>query len=178
MRPQPAIVLICAITIATPAVLACGPNRNREVTTIEIEAPASKVWDIVGRYDDMGWTGRIVRTDATGGTVPDRAKRTLVFQSGAMVTDTLVAYDRAAHSITFRTDEEDVHEMPVEGYTSKITVTERNGRSTVEWRGAFSRSYLKSDPPPEQSDEAAIAAVAAFQKQALAALKDRIERGS
>jgi hypothetical protein len=48
----------------------------------------------------------------------------------------------------------------------------------VEWRGAFSRGYLKNDPPPELSDDAAIAAVSAFQKASLFSLKQKMESGS
>lgn len=70
---------------------------------------------------------------------------------------------------------EDWKELPVEGYVSKITVREVDGRSIVEWRGAFSRAYLKNDPPPELSDDAAIAAVVQFQNASLAGLKRRLE---
>jgi hypothetical protein len=166
------------MSLASAAAIACGPNRNREVTTIEINAPAGRVWSLVGNYADFGWTGRIAKTEARGGTAPDTAKRKLTFSSGAVFTDTLTAYEPDLRSLTFRTDDEDWKELPVEGYVSKLTVREENGKSIVEWRGAFSRSYLKSDPPPEQSDEAAIAAVREFQKQALASLKHKIESGS
>jgi hypothetical protein len=170
-----ATVVLCLVS---GAVLACGPNRNREVTTIEINAPADRVWSIVGNYADLSWTGRIAKTQASGGTAPETAKRTLTFSSGAVFTDTLTAFEPDLRSLTFRTDDEDVTEMPVEGYVSKLTVREENGKAIVEWRGAFSRSYLKSDPPPEQSDEAAIAAVRSFQEASLASLKRRLEDGS
>ena len=167
-----------ALCLCGTTTLACGPNRNREVTTIEINAPADRVWSIVGNYADFGWTGRIAKTQANGGTKPETAKRTITFSSGAIFTDTLTAYEPDQLSLTFRTDDEDISEMPVEGYISKLTVRDDNGKSIVEWRGAFSRSYLKSDPPPEQSDDAAIAAVRAFQEASLASLKRKIENGS
>jgi hypothetical protein len=166
------------LCISAAAALACGPNRNREITTIEINAPADRVWAIVGNYADLGWTGRIAKTEATGGTTPETAKRKLTFATGAVFTDTLTGFEPDLRSLTFRTDEEDIKEMPVEGYVSKLTVREENGKSIVEWRGAFSRSYLKSDPPPEQSDDAAIAAVRSFQEASLASLKRKIESGS
>ena len=167
-----------ALCVASGAALACGPNRNREITTIEINAPADRVWALVGNYADLGWTGRIAKTEASGGTTPESAKRKLTFATGAVFTDTLTAYEPDLRSLTFRTDDEDINEMPVEGYVSKLTVREENGKSIVEWRGAFSRSYLKSDPPPEQSDEAAITAVRSFQEASLASLKRKIENGS
>lgn len=167
-----------ALYLSAAAALACGPNRNREITTIEINAPADRVWALVGNYADLGWTGRIAKTEATGGTTPEAAKRKITFATGAIFTDTLTAYEPDLRSLTFRTDDEDIKEMPVEGYVSKLTVREESGKSIVECRGAFSRSYLKSDPPPEQSDEAAIAAVRSFQEASLASLKRRIESGS
>ncbi len=167
-----------AVCLPLAAVLACGPSRNREVTTIIIEAPADRVWAVVGNYGDLGWTGRISKTEASGGLVPEVARRRFTFTSGAVFTDTLTAYDPAERSLSFRTDDEDWRELPVEGYVSKLTVREESGKSVVEWRGAFSRGYLKSDPPPELSDDAAVAAVSAFQKASLAALKQRIESGS
>jgi hypothetical protein len=167
-----------ALCLSAVAALACGPNRNREITTIEINAPADRVWAIVGNYTDLSWTGRIAKTEATGGTTPEAAKRKFTFTTGAVFTDTLTAYEPDLRSLTFRTDDEDINEMPVEGYVSKLSVREANGKSIVEWRGAFSRSYLKSDPPPEQSDEAAITAVRSFQEASLASLKRKIESGS
>lgn len=167
-----------AVCLPLAAALACGPSRNREVTTIVIEAPADRVWAVVGNYGDLGWTGRITKTEASGGSVPELARRRFTFASGAVFTDTLTAYDPVERSLSFRTDEEDWRELPVEGYVSKLSVREENGKSIVEWRGAFSRGYLKNDPPPELSDDAAVAAVAAFQKASLATLKHRIEGGS
>jgi hypothetical protein len=167
-----------AMIMAAGSAIACGPNRNREVTTIEIDAPLARVWSVVGNYADLRWTGRIVKTEATGGNTPEIAKRKLTFASGAVFTDTLTAYEPEVHSLSFRTDDEDWRELPVEGYISKLTVREENGKSIVEWRGAFARSYLKSDPPPDQSDEAAVAAVRSFQQTALASLKKKIESGS
>jgi hypothetical protein len=45
----------------------------------------------------------------------------------------------------------------------------------VEWRGAFYRAYPKNDPPPDQNDEAAVAAVTAVYKDGLANLKKLAE---
>jgi hypothetical protein len=167
-----------AVCLPLSAALACGPSRNREVTTIIIEAPADRVWAVVGNYGDLSWTGRISTTEATGGSVPEVARRRFTFASGAVFTDTLTAYDPAGRTLSFRTDDEDWRELPVEGYVSKLTVREENGKSIVEWRGAFSRGYLKNDPPPELSDDAAIAAVSAFQKASLFSLKQKMESGS
>jgi hypothetical protein len=156
---------------------ACGPTRNKHVTTIEIDAPASKAWKVVGNYADFGWTGKIVQTDATGELVPDVARRKLTFHSGAVFTDQLSVLDPEQMTIAFMTDSEDVQELPVRNYASRITVRDENGRAMVEWRGAFVRGYPNNDPPPELSDDAAIKAVTVFQKSALENLKRMLEAG-
>ena len=47
------------------------------------------------------------------------------------------------------------------------------GGSVVEWRGAFYRGYPNNDPPPELSDEAAIAAVTGVYQAGLDALVEK-----
>jgi hypothetical protein len=168
-------VLVAAAVALSSAALACGPTRNKHVTTIEIDAPAAKVWDVVGNYADFGWTGKVAKTEVTGDLVPDVAHRKLTFSSGAVFTDQLSTLDAAKMTIAFLTESEDVHELPVDNYASRITVRDENGHAVVEWRAAFVRGYPKNDPPPELNDEAAIAAVTAFQDTALANLKHTLE---
>lgn len=154
---------------------ACGPTRNKHTTTIEIDAPAQRVWEVVGNYADFTWTGKIARTEATGGVEPNVARRTWHFPSGATFTDQMSMYDPAEMSLSFVTESGDVKELPVTGYASRITVRDTGGHATVEWRGAFVRGFPNNDPPPELSDEAAIAAVTAFQQAALDNLKRTLE---
>lgn len=154
---------------------ACGPTRNKHTTTIEIDVPASKVWAVVGNYADFGWTGKIGRTEATGGLVPEVAHRRWQFASGATFTDQLSTYDSQEMTIAFRTESGDVSALPVSNYASRITVRADGDHSTVEWRGAFIRGYPNNDPPPELSDKAAVAAVTEFQQAALDNLKRTLE---
>jgi hypothetical protein len=48
-------------------------------------------------------------------------------------------------------------------------------KSVVEWRGAFYRGYPNNNPPADQNDEAAVAAVTAVYKAGLANLKTLAE---
>jgi hypothetical protein len=155
-----------------------GPSRKKEVTAIEINAPADKVWDVVGNYRDMSWHPAIASAEVTPGEYKKEVtKRKLTFKSGAVFTDTLTRYDPATHTIAFLTNDEDLKTLPVEGYSSTFTVTDDAGKSKVEWKGAFYRGYMNNDPPPELSDEAAQKAITAFQKEGLAALKVKLEGG-
>ena len=168
---------LCALLFA-PIASACGPTRQKHVTSLEINAPANAVWAVVGNYADFNWTGRVVKIEATGGLVPEVARRQLIFRSGAVFADALSAYEPENKLIAFMTETEDVKELPVRNYASRIVVRELDGHTIVEWRGAFVRGYPNNDPPPELSDEAALAAVKAFQEQALKNLKKLIEEKS
>lgn len=171
-------ILFGLVALAPAIALACGQTRNKEATAIQIDAPTDKVWAIVGNYSDMTWNAAVANTEATGGSVPDVAKRILTLKSGKVLTDVLTALDPVEQSISFMTENEDTSAMPVRGYASKISVRNIDGKTIVEWRGAFVRGYANNDPPPDLNDEAAIKAVAAYQKAALASLKLKIESGS
>jgi hypothetical protein len=170
-----AIVLIASL----PALaMAHGPSRKKEVTTIEIDAPAEKVWEVVGNYRDMSWHPAIDKTEVDPGEYKKEVtKRKLTFKNGAVFTDTLTRHEPAERTIAFLTNDEDLKTLPVEGYSSTISVADTGGKSKVEWKGAFYRGYMNNDPPPELSDAAATKAVIAFQKQGLEALKAKLEAG-
>lgn len=168
-----------ALLLLVPgAVLAHGPSRKKEITTIEINAPAEKVWAVVGNYQDMTWHPAIEKSEATGPMEPEKAKRTLTYKSGHVMTDTLLDYYPEDKKIGFMTDKEDHKLLPVEGYMSTLSVKDAGGKSMVEWKGAFYRGYVNNDPPPELNDAAAIKAVTAYQKEGLDGLKAKIETGN
>ena len=65
--------------------------------------------------------------------------------------------------------------LPVNNYSSTITVKDAGGKSEVEWKGAFYRGFMNNDPPPELSDEAGVKAVSDVYKTGLEALKAKLE---
>jgi hypothetical protein len=166
------------VAVTVSGVQAHGPSRKKEITTIEINAPADKVWALVGNFHDMSWHPEVAKTEALPGNEPEVTTRTLTFKAGGVFTDKLTRYEPDQRIIAFLTDKEDHGVLPVEGYSTTLTVKDAGGKSTVEWRGAFYRGYMNNDPPPELSDEAAMKAVAAFQKAGLEALKKQVEGGS
>ncbi|MEQ1654019.1 MAG: SRPBCC family protein [Hyphomicrobium sp.] len=170
--------LLVTLVVMTPSLaLAHGPSRKKEITIIEINASVEKVWSVVGNYADMTWHPAIAKSEAIGGSEPEKATRTNTFKSGAIFTDGLLDYDAAEKKIGFMTDKEDLKTLPVEGYMSTLTVKDAGGKVIVEWKGAFYRGYMNNDPPPELSDNAAVKAIAEFQKVGLDALKKKIEGG-
>ena len=101
---------------------------------------------------------------------------TLQGDGTAIIEETLYKHDAAKMSYSYRITKVDVKVLPVNDYSSHLTVTAIDaGKSKVEWRGAFYRGYLNNDPPPELNDEASKAAVVGVYRLGLDALKKELE---
>lgn len=170
------LVAAAALALAPVVALAHGPSRQKVTEKIEIDAPPAAVWAVVGNFGDMSWLPGVTKTEAEGGTTPEQAKRTLHLASGGVIEETLTKYNPEGMSLSYKIDKVDPKDLPVNNYSSTITVTPADGgKSTVEWRGAFYRAFMNNDPPPELSDEAALKAVTDIYKKGLPALKAKVE---
>jgi carbon monoxide dehydrogenase subunit G len=167
-----AMSLLPAALIIAPA-SAHGPSRQKVIEKIEIAAPADKVWAVVGNFQDLSWVPGVEKTEGTGGNGPE-AKRKLILKNG-VIEESLTKYDEASKTISYKIDNVDPKILPVNNYAATISIKEEGGKSIVEWKGAFYRGFMNNDPPPEQSDEAAIKAVTDIYKSGLAALKTKVE---
>jgi hypothetical protein len=164
--------------LASSATLAHGPTRQEVTETIEINAPAAKVWAVVGNFYDLGWLPAVAKTEGAGDLVPEKSIRHVTLKNGGEIDESLDKYDAQKFTVAYRIEKVDVKILPVTNYSSTLTVTFAGNKSTVEWRGAFYRGYPLNDPPPELNDAAAIKAVTELYKSGLAALKAKIESGS
>ncbi len=167
---------VALMGLAPVLAFAHGPSRQKVTETIEINAPADKVWAVIGNFQDMSWHPAFTKTEGTGGNEPN-AKRTLTLGSGAKIEEQLDKYNKDAKSYAYEITNVDVKDVPVSNYSSTISVSGEGGKSTVEWRGAFYRGYVNNDPPPELSDEAAVKAITGVYKAGLEALKKKVEGG-
>jgi Polyketide cyclase / dehydrase and lipid transport len=168
-----AIALIAAFPLAAQA---HGPTRQKVVQSIEINAPADKVWAVLGNFQDMGWHPAIAKTEGSGSNAAG-AKRMLTLKSGGRIDEAMTAYNAEGKSLAYEITAVDVKTLPVSNYSASMRVTGDGAKSTVEWKGAFYRGYVNNDPPPELSDEAAVAAVGSLFKAGLDALKAKLEAG-
>jgi hypothetical protein len=168
-----ALSILSAGLASAPAV-AHGPSRQKVAEKIEIAAPADKVWEIVGNFQDLNWHPAVAKTEGTGGNETG-AKRTLTLKSGGVIEESVTKYDPAGKTISYKIDNVDVKVLPVNNYASTISVKDDGGKTIVEWKGAFYRGFMNNDPPPELSDEAAIKAVTAVYTSGLEALKAKAE---
>jgi hypothetical protein len=166
--------VVAALSLVPVAAFAHGPSRQKVVEKIEIDAPPAKVWAIVGNFQDMSWHPAVAKTEGTGGNSAD-AKRKLTLKSGGVIDETLTKYDAEGMSLAYKIDQVDVKVLPVNNYSTTISVKEEGGKAIVEWKGAFYRGFMNNDPPPELSDEASLKAVTGIYKTGLAALKAKAE---
>lgn len=170
-----AVALLTAIAVVPAS--AHGPTRQKVTETIEINAPADKVWATISNYHDMSWHPAFVETKGDGGNEVG-ADRTLVLGSGDTIEEKLLKYDAGKMMYKYEITKVDVKVVPVSNYSSTISVSGEGDKSTVKWRGAFYRGYVNNDPPPELNDEAAVKAITGVYKDGLAALKKKVESGS
>jgi hypothetical protein len=169
---------LAAVALFPLAASAHGPSRQKVTETVEINAPAAKVWKVIGNFQDMSWVPAVAKTEGKGGNEP-KATRTLTLKSGGQINEELDKYLPEKMTYKYEMHHPDPKVFPVNDYSSMISVTpEGDDKSTVKWRGAFYRGFMNNDPPPELSDEAAKKAVSGLYRSTLDALKKKIESGS
>lgn len=153
-----------------------GPTRQKVDQSITIDAPAAKVWALVGDFNGMPkWVPAVESSTATDGNTPG-SERTLTIKGGEQLSESLNAYDAAAMTLRYRMKAPNLKILPVNNYSSSISVTaDGPNRSKVNWKGAFYRGYMNNEPPPELNDDAAVKAVSALYQASLANLKKVVE---
>lgn len=178
IRALAAAIAFCALalTVQPQPADAHGPSRQKVLKSVEINAPADKVWKIISDFQNMGWHPAIDKTEGSGGNEPG-AKRTLTLKGGGKIEEALTKYDAAGKSLSYEITAVDVKVLPVNNYSSTLSVEGEGGKSKVTWKGAFYRGYMNNDPPPELNDEASVKAISGVYDAGLAAIKQAAEAG-
>jgi len=167
---------LAAVALVPVAALAHGPSRQKVTETVDINASPEAVWKVIGNFQDMSWHPAVAKTEGKGGNEP-KATRTLTLKSGGQLHEELDKYDAAKMIYKYEMHSPDVKVLPVNNYSSMLSVKGEGNKSTVTWRGAFYRGFMNNDPPPELNDEAAKKAVTDVYRTGLDALKKNIEAG-
>jgi hypothetical protein len=166
------LALALCMGLAAPT-LAHGPTRQKVVEKISIDAPAAVVWARIRNFDALkSWHPAIAESPADKGNDVGSVRQ-LVVKGGGALTESLEGYSDEQMKYSYRA--KDGGALPVTNYTSTIQVTADGAKAIVEWRGAFYRAYPNNDPPPEQNDEAAVAAITGVYQSGLANLKRLVE---
>lgn len=171
------LATVAALATVTFSAQAHGPSRQKVSDSIEINAPADKVWAAVSNFQDGSWIPVVEKTEGKGGNEP-KATRVLTLKGGATVEEMLDKYDAGKKSFSYRITKVDVKTLPVNDYSSTIEVEDAGGKSKVTWKGAFYRGYMNNDPPADLNDEASKKAVLGLYKAGLENLKAKVEKGS
>jgi hypothetical protein len=172
------LAAFCVLLVASASLAdAHGPTRQKVKESVEINAPAGKVWARIANFHDFSWHPAVARTEGSGGNQP-QAKRILTLQGGGVIEEVLESYAPEKMTFSYSISKVDVKVLPVTNYASRITVKAIDGgRTLVEWQGGFYRGYPNNDPPPELNDEAAVKAVIGVYRAGLDALKSAMESG-
>ena len=114
--------------------------------TVEINAPADKVWAVIGNFQDMSWHPAIAKLEGSGGNDAN-ATRTLTLTSGGTIDEKLLSNDPAKKIYKYEITKVDPKVLPVNNYSASLSVKGEGDKSTVEWKGAFYRGFMNNDPP-------------------------------
>ena len=172
------LAAVAALATVSFAAQAHGPTRQKVSESVEIDAPADKVWAVVGNFQDMSWLPPVEKTEGTGGNEV-KATRTLTLKGGATVAEELAKYDAAKMTYMYRIDKVDIKTLPVNDYSSTLEIeAEGPTKTKLTWRGAFYRGYMNNDPPPDLNDEASKKAVSGLYRAGLDNVKAKVEKGS
>jgi carbon monoxide dehydrogenase subunit G len=170
MRKMTAALAAC-LALAAGMAEAHGPARQKTDQSVTLDATPDEVWAVVGDFADMSWYPGVVSVEATG--TEKGATRVRRLEDGQTVTEELTKLDPAKHAISIRYTADNLSVMPATNYAYHITITDEGGKAGLDWKGAFYRAYPLNDPPPDQNDEAAIAAVTAAHQKGIDALVAR-----
>ena len=169
-----AIALASALAIASGRADAAAPWLHVR-QTVDIQAPAGKVWDTVKNFDQLNtWLPPLVKDEIVEGqnnTVG--AVRLLTLKDGGTVKEKLLAYTPAARTFRYEILES---VLPVSHYTSVVTVKSAGkGKSTVTWSGRFKRKNEGPSPADNENDKAATDTITGVYQAGLSNLKKMLE---
>jgi len=172
--------LIALVTALVPfAAEAHGPSRLKVSKEIVVNAPAKEVWALISDFCAIEtWHPAVVACEGEGGNEKGATRvLTIGEKGGPTLTESLLKFDPDRMTYKYKIEETDDAVLPVTQYASFLSVSDNgDGTSTVKWRSGFYRAYMKNEPPPELSDEAARNAVNGVYDAGLASIKKLAEQ--
>ena len=169
--------LVMAFAAATTSTLihaadAKKPAQQRVEESIVIDAPAAKVWAVVGDFNGLPkWIPPVEASSATKGNKVGSV-RTLSIAGGEKLHEVLEGYDKKSMRVRYRFRESNLKVLPVNRYRSTMKVTAQGANaSKVTWNSTFVRGDMGNEPTAEMNDEAAVKAVTGLYKVSLEKLK-------
>lgn len=176
MRIIPAIALTTTL-VAGAAHAAAGSPKLHVTQSVEINAPAAKVWKAVESFDALNTWHPAVATDqiVEGSNDQPGAVRLLTLKGGGTIKEKLLAFEPKARRFRYEILE---GVLPVSDYTSTLSVAPAGkGKSIVTWSGHFRRKDQGPNPADNANDKTATDAVTGVYRGGLDNLKKMLEGG-
>ena len=123
--------------------------------SVEINAPAAKVWGLAGDFGNLGaFHPAVAKTEIVEGTNNVKgAKRILTLQDGGTVNETLTAFNAKKTMMSYIITG---GVLPVSDYTATLKVIPMGkSKSKVVWNAAFKRADQAATPAEGKDDAAA-----------------------
>jgi mxaD protein len=155
-------------------VLAAAPGLSAS-KSIDIDAPAAKVWAATKDFNGLNTWHPAVATDeiVEGKNNAVGAVRLLTLKGGGTIKEKLLSYDDAGRSFKYAIVE---GVLPVSGYTSTFVVKSAgSGKSTVTWSGHFKRKNVGDNPADGENDKTAVDTINGVYQGGLDNLKKMLE---
>lgn len=169
-----------AIALTASAAFAHGPARLKHELTQTYNATPDEVWAVIGKFEDMSWHPAVASVEMTADSpdavTPDKSTRVIHLKAESgdpTITETLTKFQPEKRCYAYMIKEVDVAVLPVTNYASTICVNDEGGKAKVVWKGGYYRGFPNNDPPADQSDDAANAAVDGIYKAGLDALGEK-----
>lgn len=173
-------LLILSLILVPALASAHGPSRQKVIEEIEVNAAPDKVWAIISDFCSIAeWNPMIKSCTADKGSEIGSI-RTIDLDNGEKITEKLYKLDTENKKMLYAMEKLEkgriIKGLPIATLSTTISITDNGGKSTVQLKGAFYRSFSGPQPPPDQTDEACTEAVTKIYKAGLENLKVLAEK--
>jgi mxaD protein len=177
MKTITALAFASTLLVCSGASWAAAPFLHVH-QSIEVDAPAGKVWKAIENFDGLNtWHPAVAKDEIVEGTNNTvGAVRLLTLKDGGTIKEKLLGFTPAAHSFRYAILE---GVLPVTSYTSIVTVKSAGkGKSLVTWSGKFKRKNVADNPGDNENDKTAVDTITSVYQGGLQNLKKLVESGS
>lgn len=168
---------LLSILLIPALVFAHGPSRQKTLVTMEVHASPEKVWAIVSDFCSITEWNSMVKTCSASQGSEKGSVRTIEYDTGEKVTEKLYKNDAENMKMLYAMEQLEkgriIKGLPIATLSTTISITpaDNGASSLVQMKGAFYRSFPGPQPPEDQTDAAAIAAVTTLYETGLEGIK-------
>ena len=167
---------LAALSVTGPA-QAHGPSRQKVKVERVISVDPDACWQVVGDFAALhSWLPSVDSSDIISGDAATAGAVRSVRVGDKSLEETLKSVSTEKRKLKYKISKENLEILPVNNYSSTLTVSAEGEGCKVTWLGAFYRGYPNGNPPEHLNDKAAIAAVTGLYNLGLDSLKAKLEQ--